>query len=113
MGWTMMDALIQALQSPTVLAVLAVQFLLGVGLGYISVRAFKYILAFIVILILGVILNVWSLGFSMESLVSELGEHAAQVKDLIFSMAGTLGLLTLGPVAVGFLVGVLVSWLRK
>lgn len=103
----------QSLQNPTVLAVLAIQFLLGVGLGYIAVKALKYVIAFIVILVLGVILNVWSLGFSIESLTSELGEHAAQAKDLLFSMAGTLGLLTVGPVAVGFLVGVLISWLRK
>jgi hypothetical protein len=109
----MLDALVQSLQNPTVLAVLAIQFLLGLSLGYIAVKALKYVLAFIVILVLGVILNVWSLGLSLEDLISKLSEHAAEAKNLFFSIAGTLGLLTVGPVTVGFLVGALISWLRR
>ena len=109
----MLDALLQALQNPALIAVFAVQLLLGVALGYIAVKAFKYVLAFIMILVTGTVLNVWSLGLSLEKLSSELGEYALQARDIIFKFAGTLGLLTVGPVTVGFLIGALAAWLRK
>lgn len=109
----MLETLTQMLQNPAILTVLAIQFVLGLLLGYISVKVLKYIIAFIIILILGILLNVWSLSLSLESLTSEMGEYASKAKDLIFGLAGTLGLLTIGPIAIGFIIGALIAWIRR
>lgn len=108
----MLDVLFQVLQNPIVFVVMLVEFILGFGLGYLSVKALKYILALIVILIAGAFLNVWSLGISLESLVGRFGEYAIKVKDLLMGLAGTLGLLTLGPVTIGFIVGIVVAAIK-
>lgn len=42
------------------LAIIVAQFLLGVGLGYLIVRALKYFLAAFVLLILGFLLGFWA-----------------------------------------------------
>lgn len=105
--------LFQAMQNPTVLAVLIMQFLLGFALGYIMVKVIKYIIAFIAILVIGVILNVWSLSFSLENLAPKLGEYGAQAKEAILNLMSMLGLLTAGPIIVGFTVGALIAWLRR
>lgn len=109
----MLETLSQLLQSPAVLIVLLIQFVLGFLLGYISIKALKYIIAFVVILVLGVLLNVWTLSLSLENLTRGMGEYASKAKDLIFGLAGTLGLLTIGPVAIGFIIGALIAWIRR
>jgi hypothetical protein len=109
----MLEILAQVLQNPTSLTVLAIQFLLGFGLGYVTMKVIKYILAFIAILIIGVILNIWALGISLENITSKFGEYSSQAKDLILGLAGTLGLLTIGPILIGFIIGALVSWKIK
>ncbi len=103
----------QALQSPAQIAILLIQFSMGFGLGYISVKALKYVLGFIGILVLGALLNVWSLGLSLEEMVAQFGEYAMQAKDLIYGLMSTLGLLTIGPTTIGFVIGILVAWLKK
>jgi hypothetical protein len=105
----MLDILMQFLQNSTSLVFLAIQFLLGLMLGYVTMKAIKYILALIAILILGVALNIWALGISLEGMASKFGEYSAQVKNLILGLAETLGLLTIGPVLVGFIIGALIS----
>lgn len=65
--------------------------------------------AFIAILVLGSFLSVWSLGGSVESSLQMLGEVASAVKGLLT----VLGVMTVGPVSVGFIVGALISLLRK
>ena len=109
----MIEQLMQALQSPTQLGVLLIQFSMGFGLGYISVKALKYVLGFIGILVLGVLLNVWSLGLLLEGMIAQFGEYAMQAKDLIYGLMSTLGLLTIGPTTMGFVMGALVAWLKK
>lgn len=109
----MLETLAQMLQNPAALAVLAIQFVLGLLLGYISIKALKYIIAFTIILILGTLLNVWSLSLNLESLTGGMGEYASKAKDLIFGIAGTLGLLTIGPLAIGFIFGALIAWVRR
>lgn len=109
----MIDTLVQVLQNPAALVILLIQFVLGFGLGYISVKVLKYIIAFIVILVLGVLLNVWSLGLSLEALTGGMGDYASKAKDLLLGLAGTLGILTVGPVTIGFIVGTLTAWIRR
>lgn len=92
-----------------VLAAIVIQFLLGLGLGYVSVRALKYILAFLAILVLGSFLSAWSLGASVGDVLGLFGELSGVLRGLLV----TLGLMTVGPVSVGFIVGALVALLRR
>ena len=97
------------LTDPRVAAAVVIQFLMGLGLGYFAVKALKYVIAFIAILVLGSFLSIWSLGGSIESSLQTLGELAGAVKSLL----AVLGVLTVGPVSVGFVVGALISLLRR
>jgi len=82
---------------------------LGLGLGYVSVKALKYVLAFIAILVLGTFLSIWSLGTTPSEVLQSLGSAAALVKDFVTA----LGLMTVGPVSVGFIVGAILGLLKK
>jgi len=104
----MSDLIVLFSQSQT-LIVMLVEFLLGLGLGYVSVKALKYILAFIAILVLGAFLSVWSLGATPLEVFQSLGSAASLVKD--FAMA--LGLMTIGPVSVGFIIGAILGLMKK
>ncbi|MEM1623820.1 MAG: hypothetical protein QW780_05450 [Sulfolobales archaeon] len=105
-----MDAsIIEVFSDVKVAAAVLIQFLLGLGLGYVSVKALKYIIAFIALLVLGSFLSVWSLGGSVEATLGYLGTLASNVKNLLF----LLGLMTVGPVSIGFIVGALIALLRR
>ncbi|MEM2214926.1 MAG: hypothetical protein QXP47_00520 [Candidatus Nezhaarchaeales archaeon] len=94
---------------PQVLAAVAVQFLLGLALGYVSVKALKYILAFIAILVLGTFLSVWSLGLTPAQALQTIGTALQAVKEL----AVVLGLMSIGPVSIGFVVGAIIGLMKK
>ncbi|RLF15203.1 MAG: hypothetical protein DRJ66_04765 [Thermoprotei archaeon] len=102
-----------ALSNPKVLVTIAIQFLLGLSLGYFSVKVIKYILALIGILILGSFLSVWSLGGSIDEFLLRIGVEAQKVLPLIRDLLSTLGILTIGPVTIGFIAGIIVGSLRK
>ncbi|MDK6028594.1 hypothetical protein QPL79_04400 [Ignisphaera sp. 4213-co] len=89
--------------------VMLVQFLLGLALGYVSVKALKYILAFIAILALGTLLSVWSLGATPSDVLKTVGLTIESLK----SLAILLGLMTIGPVSIGFIIGALMALLKK
>lgn len=112
-GRFMLDVLAQLLQSPVTLFVMLVEFVLGFCLGYLSIKVLKYILALIAILVVGVLLNIWSIGLRLEVLTGRFGEYVVKIKDLMMSLAGALGLLTLGPITVGFIVGVVVAAIKR
>ncbi|MEM5833371.1 MAG: hypothetical protein QXF04_02375, partial [Candidatus Aenigmatarchaeota archaeon] len=57
----MLDVYEVAFNPPSVIVML-IQFVLGLALGYVSVKALKYIIAFIAVLVLGVMLSIWNLG---------------------------------------------------
>jgi hypothetical protein len=100
---------IEVLLSSKPLLVLILQFILGVGLGYVSVKAFKYVLAFIILLLLGALLSLWSLSEQAHALMSELGDIARRLIGLLIA----LGILTVGPLSIGFLIGALLALVRK
>jgi len=52
---------------------------------------------------------VWSLGTSPQDVLKNIGITVEAIK----SLAVALGLMTIGPVAIGFIVGALVALLRK
>lgn len=109
---TLPSFLSDALKNPKVMLAVAIQFLMGLGLGYYSAKVIRYILALIGILILGSILSIWSLGGSAYDVISRLGEEATKVYPVIQSVLSALGILTVGPIAAGFIVGVIIA-LRK
>ncbi len=102
-----------ALSNPYTLIAMAIQFLLGFGLGYVAGKAFKYVIAFIAILVLGIALNVWSLGYSLEDLVRVLGEKGGELKTALEGLLQAMGLLSLGPASLGFVLGAVTAFLRK
>lgn len=97
------------ISNPQVAAVILIQFILGLALGYTAVKALKYILAIVAILALGAVLSVWSLGITPREVLNAMGVTIESVKNLVM----LLGLTTMGPVTLGFFVGVIVSLLRK
>jgi hypothetical protein len=107
------DFLTTALTNEKVLIAVTIQFLLGLGLGYYSAKVIKYLLALIGIIILGAVLSVWSLGGSIDDFLLKIGSQAHALMPMIEGFMATLGILTVGPVTVGFLLGLLIAISRK
>ncbi|MEM0021590.1 MAG: hypothetical protein QW333_05300 [Fervidicoccaceae archaeon] len=97
--------------NPKLLISIGIQLLLGILLGYILAKAFKYIIAFILVLIAGVILNVWSIS-SSGNLMERLTGSKEYLQYFI-DFAKFLGVLLVGPVLAGFVIGLIIGWLHK
>ncbi|MCD6300814.1 MAG: hypothetical protein J7L82_01945 [Staphylothermus sp.] len=102
-----------ATSNPFVVISIVIQILLGFALGYFSVKVFRYILAFIGILVLGAILNAWSLGGSIEETIYKYYEGLKDVIPIVKNVLLTLGVLTVGPVSIGFILGLIVGFIKK
>jgi hypothetical protein len=96
--------------NPQNFVVIAIQFLLGLALGYLSAKVLKYMLALIAILALGTLLSVWSLGTSPQEVIAKIGLPSVEI---LKGLAVVLGLMTVGPVSIGFIIGVVIAFLRK
>lgn len=107
------ESLSEILKNPRLLIAVVIQFILGLALGYVSAKALKYILAFIGLLVLGAALSVWSLGGSVEDFITNLGVQAQQLLPIVKSFLATLGLMTIGPTSIGFIIGVLIALIKK
>ncbi len=107
------DFVFMALSNPRVAIAIAVEVVLGAALGYIMAKMAKYIFAFIALLVIGAVLNVWSLGGSVEDFLMKLGFTAGQLKDVVLGFINTLGLLMVGPVTLGFFIGLVLGMLKK
>ncbi|MEM4717647.1 MAG: hypothetical protein QXE81_02670, partial [Desulfurococcaceae archaeon] len=86
-----------------------IQFILGLALGYISAKIFKYVLALIAILILGSVISVWSL----ESLSSETLGKIGTTLEIIKNTVSAFIAILIGPVATGFIIGVIIGFIKK
>lgn len=95
--------------NPQSVMIMFIQFILGAALGYIAVKALKYILAFILILVLGAFLSIWSLGATPQEVLGKLGVTIEALKGIAY----IVGLMMIGPVAVGFIVGLLLAILLR
>lgn len=104
---------ITALQNPKVLITMLIQLALGFGLGYFGVKVIKYILAFTAVLIIGAILSVWSLGEPIDAFLSKIAPQSKQLLESIYDFLKFLGVMTIGPIAIGFVLGALVATIRK
>ena len=107
------DFIHAALTNPQVAIAIIIEIIMGIALGYIMAKMAKYIIAFIAILIIGAVLNVWSLGGSIQGFLEKLGITAMEFKNIILGFLGTLGLLMVGPVTLGFLIGIIIGLMKK
>ncbi len=107
------DFIHAALSNPHVAIAIIIEIIMGIALGYVMAKMAKYIIAFIVILIIGAVLNVWSLGGSIQDFLTKLGITALEFKKIILGFLGTLGLLMVGPVTLGFLIGIIIGLMKK
>lgn len=104
------DVVNELLSNPVVLFVFVIQFGLGLGLGYFSVKALKYIIAILAIIALGLFLNIWQFG-GLEGFLEALN-LPLNLTDLIAvltSIVSLLGILTFLPIGVGFFLGAIAA----
>ncbi|MEM4034280.1 MAG: hypothetical protein QXD16_06260 [Sulfolobales archaeon] len=101
------DLISEALKNPKVLVVVVIQFLMGLGLGYFSFKVWKYLVALIAIIVLGNVLTIWSLGSSPESFLGQLYETFKQFLPNIIAFIQLLGIMTVGPVTIGFILAII------
>ncbi|MEM4224723.1 MAG: hypothetical protein QXX93_02055 [Desulfurococcaceae archaeon] len=94
--------------NPPSVVVMLIQFVLGLALGYVSVKALKYIIAFIAVLVLGVMLSIWNLGTLRKEVLESLGLTI----EAIFKLLLVLMITAAGPTLIGFIVGIVVSILK-
>ncbi|KON29516.1 hypothetical protein AC480_02990 [miscellaneous Crenarchaeota group archaeon SMTZ1-55] len=94
--------------SPTVLITFFIEFALGIGLGYLSVKVAKYIIALLAIFIVGVFLNVWQSG-TLQDIVGGLNLQWTKVYPVIQALLIIVGLTTVLPVTLGFVIGFVVG----
>lgn len=110
---TLQEVVSVAVSNPKMGLTILIEFLLGVALGYIGMKALRYILAFIGILILGSILSAWSLGGNLEDIATKLGVELKQLLPLLKQFAITIGATIVGPASIGVIVGVILAMVKK
>ncbi len=93
--------------------VMFIEFLLGVGIGYAATKAAKYIITLIVLLFLGTLLGVWSLGISMNKLIGLIIGNMGKVWTIINMIMAGLSIVMIGPVLAGIVVGIVIALIRK
>ncbi len=102
-----------AMGNPKMAVTMLIEFILGVALGYVGVKALRYILAFIGILILGSVLSAWSLGGNMEEIAKKLGVELKQLLPLLKQFALAIGATIVGPASIGVIVGIILAMMKK
>ena len=107
------DMISSILSDPRGVLAFIIQLVLGIGLGYYSAKIAKYLLALISILVIGILLNAWSLSHgSIKDVIAKVGEEWRQVYPVLKSLAAALGILTIGPTALGFFIGLALAFRR-
>ena len=98
--------------NPYSLAIFVIQFALGVGLGYFTLKIVKYIVALIAIFIIGVVLNIWAgpnLGSNITQQLSSLGLEWSKIYPVFLSIIYMIGLTTVLPITIGFIIGIVIA----
>jgi hypothetical protein len=96
------------LTSPTVLITFFIQFALGLGLGYLSIKVAKYLIALLAIFIVGVLLNIWQ-SANLQEMVGGLSLQWSKVYPVIQALIVLVGLTTVLPITLGFIIGFVVA----
>lgn len=107
------DVVNELLSNPMILLIFLIQFGLGLGLGYFSVKALKYIVAIVSIIALGVLLNIWQFG-GLEGFLKALNLPAdlTEMNAMLISIISVLGVLTFLPIGVGFFIGAIAAVIK-
>ena len=101
--------------NPSTLLIFIIELALGIGLGYFSVKALKYVLALAGIFTIGVLLNVWQsqqLGSNIRDQLNQLGLTWEKVYPVFTSLTYMLGLTTILPITLGFIIGLVIAVAR-
>jgi len=115
---SLLSALGINLSSPASIAVAVIEFLLGLGVGYVLAKGLKYVLAFFLLLIVGDLLNVWSLrGLNVSSLASSVSSGNVTVIEQGFRalypfLAVIEPIFTSVVIVLGFIVGAAIAFFR-
>jgi len=110
-GVDLQSVISELMSNPIVLASFVVKFFLGLILGYFLAKVFKYILALVAIVVIGLLLDIWQLG-GLGEFFSRSGLEWSKVYPLIQTLISALGILTTLPIGVGFLLGVIIAMKR-
>lgn len=105
------SVILELMSNPIVLASFAVKFFLGLLLGYFSAKVLKYILALVAVALIGFLLDIWQLG-GLGEFFSKIGVDWQKTYSLIQTIISVLGILTILPIGVGFLIGVIIALKR-
>lgn len=101
----------QYFSTPQAIIVTVIEFLLGFGVGYFLAKGLKYILAFFALLIVGDLLNIWSVSaFSAKSLsIATLQQELAPLSAFLSIIQP---IFTNIIILIGFIIGAAVALLR-
>ncbi len=102
-----------AVGNPKMGLTILIEFVLGLALGYIGVKALRYILAFIGILLLGSVLSAWSLGGGINDIAEKLGVEVKKLLPVLKQFALAIGATIVGPASIGVIVGIILAMVRK
>jgi glucan phosphoethanolaminetransferase (alkaline phosphatase superfamily) len=107
------DALSVILSNNKILVAILLQFLMGLGLGYYFAKAVKYLIALILVMIAGALLNIWSFGGSIDNILTKYISNIAQYRDEVLTLLKIFGAMLVGPILIGFIIGVIIGLTRK
>jgi glucan phosphoethanolaminetransferase (alkaline phosphatase superfamily) len=107
------DALSVILSNNKILVATLLQFLMGLGLGYYFAKAVKYLIALILVMIAGALLNIWSFGGSIDNILTKYISNIAQYRDEVLTLLKIFGAMLVGPILIGFIIGVIIGLTRK
>jgi glucan phosphoethanolaminetransferase (alkaline phosphatase superfamily) len=107
------DALSVILSNNKILVATLLQFLMGLGLGYYFAKAVKYLIALILVMIAGALLNIWSFGGSIDNILTKYISNIAQYRDEVLTLIKIFGAMLVGPILIGFIIGVIIGLTRK
>jgi hypothetical protein len=86
---------------------------MGLGLGYYFAKAVKYLIALILVMIAGALLNIWSFGGSIDNILTKYISNIAQYRDEVLTLLKIFGAMLVGPILIGFIIGVIIGLTRK
>jgi len=107
------DILSVILNNNKILVATLLQFLMGLGLGYYFAKAVKYLIALILVMIAGALLNIWSFGGSIDNILTKYISNIAQYRDEVLTLLKIFGAMLVGPILIGFIIGIIIGLTRK
>lgn len=110
---TLSDIISELTSSPKFYTSVFIQFFMGFLVGYFSFKVIKYVIALLITLVIGSFLSVWSLGDSLNTLLSRLFPEIVKALPYVITALQVLGIIVIGPVAAGFIIGALVGLVRR